>query len=102
MNASNRSFRDQPTDEEFDEYVAYAVECRRRVKEQMNKRKPDDEFARIDLSYFSHTGREVVIYCPESQDAPATQQPTRRSLRTQLAILKAATLARRPEDEQPT
>ena len=34
-----------PTDEEFEEYVAYAVECRRRVKEQMNKRKPDDEFA---------------------------------------------------------
>jgi ATP-dependent Lon protease len=33
------------TDEEFEEYVAYAVECRRRVKEQMNKRKPDDEFA---------------------------------------------------------
>ena len=38
---------DAPSDEEFDEYVAYAVECRRRVKEQMNKRKPDDEFARI-------------------------------------------------------
>ena len=32
-----------PTDEEFEEYVAYAVECRRRVKEQMNKRKTDDE-----------------------------------------------------------
>ena len=31
---------DSPTDEEFDEYAAYAVECRRRVKEQMNKRKP--------------------------------------------------------------
>ena len=28
--------------------MAYAIECRRRVKEQMNKRKPDDEFARID------------------------------------------------------
>ncbi|WP_245537259.1 BREX system Lon protease-like protein BrxL [Thiocystis violascens] len=33
----------QPTDAEFDEYVAYAVEMRRRVKEQMNKRKTDDE-----------------------------------------------------------
>jgi ATP-dependent Lon protease len=37
--------------------VAYAVECRRRVKEQMNKRKPDDEFARINLSYFNADGR---------------------------------------------
>ncbi|HNT55124.1 MAG TPA: BREX system Lon protease-like protein BrxL, partial [Anaerolineaceae bacterium] len=39
-----------PSDAEFEEYVAYAVEARRRVKEQMNKRKPDDEFARINLS----------------------------------------------------
>ena len=42
---------DAPTDVEFEEYVAYATECRRRVKEQMNKRKPDDEFAKINLSY---------------------------------------------------
>ena len=32
-----------PNDEEFEKYVAYGVECRRLVKEQMNKRKPDDE-----------------------------------------------------------
>ncbi len=70
-----------PTDEEFDEYVAYAVECRRRVKEQMNKRKPDDEFARIGLSFFDATGTEVVVYCPESKNAEATQQPARRRLR---------------------
>lgn len=69
-----------PSDEEFEEYVAYAVECRRRVKEQMNKRKPDEEFARIDLSYYTLTGQEVVVYCPESKDAPATQQPSRRRL----------------------
>jgi len=69
-----------PTDEEFDEYVAYATECRRRVKEQMNKRKPDDEFARINLSYFKASGEEVVVYCPESKDAPATQEPARRRL----------------------
>jgi ATP-dependent Lon protease len=42
-----------PDDAAFEEYVAYAVESRRRVKEQMNKRKPDDEFAKIDLSYFA-------------------------------------------------
>lgn len=68
------------SDEEFDEYVEYAVECRRRVKEQMNKRKPDDEFAKINLSYFNSTGKEVVVFCPESKDAGATQQPARRSL----------------------
>lgn len=69
-----------PTDEEFEEYVAYATECRRRVKEQMNKRKPDDEFARINLSYFKAGGDEVVVFCPESKDAPATQEPARRRL----------------------
>ncbi|MBW8470838.1 MAG: BREX system Lon protease-like protein BrxL [Thiobacillus sp.] len=68
------------TDEEFEEYVAYAVECRRRVKEQMNKRKPDDEFARINLSYLRADGTEVVVFCPESKDASATQQPARTSL----------------------
>ncbi|SEA76234.1 BREX system Lon protease-like protein BrxL [Variovorax sp. YR216] len=69
-----------PTDEEFEEYVSYAVECRRRVKEQMNKRKPDDEFARIGLSYFKAGGEEVVVWCPESKDAIATQEPARRRL----------------------
>ncbi len=69
-----------PTDEEFEEYVAYAIECRRRVKEQMNKRKPDDEFARINLSYFKTSGEEVIVYCPESKDATATQEPARRHL----------------------
>jgi ATP-dependent Lon protease len=70
-----------PSDDEFEEYVAYAVECRRRVKEQMNKRKPDDEFARIGLSYFKTSGEEVVVFCPESKDAIATQEPARRRLR---------------------
>jgi ATP-dependent Lon protease len=69
-----------PTDDEFAEYVAYATECRRRVKEQMNKRKPDDEFAKINLSYFTITGEEVVVFCPESKDASATQEPARRRL----------------------
>ncbi|MFN8469250.1 MAG: BREX system Lon protease-like protein BrxL [Caldilineaceae bacterium] len=69
-----------PAEGEFEEYVAYAVECRRRVKEQMNKRKPDDEFARIDLGYLTPDGREIIVYCPESQHAPATQQPRRRQL----------------------
>lgn len=70
-----------PSDDEFEEYVAYAIECRRRVKEQMNKRKPDDEFANINLSYRRANGEEVVVFCPESKDASATQQPARRRLR---------------------
>jgi ATP-dependent Lon protease len=69
-----------PTDAEFEEYVAYAVEGRRRVKEQMNKRKPDDEFANIHLSYFTADGKETVIYCPESRDAVATLTPVRKEL----------------------
>jgi ATP-dependent Lon protease len=67
-------------DQEFEEYVSYATECRRRVKEQMNKRKPDDEFARINLSYFAASGDEITVFCPESKNALATQQPARRSL----------------------
>jgi len=69
-----------PSDAEFEEYVEYALEARRRVKEQMNKRKPDDEFANIDLSYHSASGGEVVVYCPESQGVAATQTPVRRKM----------------------
>lgn len=69
-----------PTDAEFDEYVAYAVEMRRRVKEQMNKRKTDDEYARINLSFINSAGSEVVVYCPESKAATATQEPSRRNI----------------------
>ncbi len=71
---------DKPTDEEFDEYVAYAVEARRRVKEQMNKRKPDDEFANIDLSFINAKRKEIIVSCPESKEADATQDPVRKNL----------------------
>lgn len=67
-----------PTDAEFEDLVAYAVEGRRRVKEQMNKRKPDDEFSRINLSYFTSDGQEVVVHCPESRGVAATQNPRRQ------------------------
>lgn len=69
-----------PSDAEFEEYVKYAVEMRRRVKEQMNKRKPDDEFAHIELSYFDSEGVEQVVTCPESVNATATLQPVRKKL----------------------
>ncbi|HSH83474.1 MAG TPA: BREX system Lon protease-like protein BrxL [Herpetosiphonaceae bacterium] len=84
----------QPSDSEFEEYVAYAVESRRRVKEQMNKRKPDEEFARIELSYIGADGQEKVVYCPESRDASATLQPRRRQLD---GGRKPVTVARSPE-----
>jgi ATP-dependent Lon protease len=73
-----------PTDAEFEEYVVYAVEGRRRVKEQMNKRKPDDEFANIQLAYVTADGKETIVYCPESQHAIATQNPVRKELQDTL------------------
>lgn len=88
-----------PTDAEFEEYVSYATECRRRVKEQMNKRKPDDEFALIGLSYFKAGGEEVVVFCPESKDAAATQQPARRRIRQ--AESQATAAADAPPVAQP-
>ena len=57
--------------------MAYAVEGRRRVKEQLNKRKPDDEFAKIDLGYYDSKDNLVIVYCPESKNAQATQNPLR-------------------------
>ena len=69
-----------PTPEELDEYVAYAVEGRRRVKEQLNKRKDDDEYANINLSYINAAGEDIVVWCPESKSAAATQTPKRQSL----------------------
>lgn len=69
----------QPTDEEFDEIVEYAIEGRRRVKEQLNKRKPDEEYARINMSYINRNGEKVVVYCPESKYSVATQNPRKAS-----------------------
>ena len=94
-----------PTDEEFEEYVAYAVECRRRVKEQMNKRKTDDEFAMINLSYINSKGDDVVVYCPESKNAPATQHPSRRtidpSVYTQKPVDKKTAVMASSADAEP-
>jgi len=63
------------TDEEFEEYVVYAIEGRRRVKEQMNKRKPDDEFINIGLSYINTDDQEVEVHCPETIGVEATLNP---------------------------
>jgi len=63
------------TDEEFDSYLSYAIEGRRRVKEQLNKRKKDDEFAEIRLSYTNTQGERVEVHCPESIGIEATLNP---------------------------
>jgi ATP-dependent Lon protease len=68
---------DEPTQEQVDEYLEYAIEGRRRVKEQLNKVKPDDEFASINLGYYDPAGILVTVYCPESREAAATQHPFR-------------------------
>lgn len=70
------------SDEEFEEYTVYAIEGRRRVKEQMNKRKPDDEFSNIDLSFISSEGKDVVVDCPESIGAEATINPIKPGVET--------------------
>ena len=69
----------EPSREEVNEYLAYAIEGRRRVKEQLNKKKPDDEFASINLGYFDPDGNLITVFCPESWAAAATQSPNRRS-----------------------
>lgn len=68
----------EPTQEEVNEYLTYAIEGRRRVKEQLNKKKPDDEFANINLGFVDETGELVTVFCPESKDAEATQDPVRQ------------------------
>lgn len=70
----------EPSKEELQEYMAYALEGRRRIKEQLNKRKHDDEYARINLSYIDSDDQEIVVWCPESRGAAATQQPIRKRL----------------------
>ncbi len=70
----------EPTQEQLEEYMAYALEGRRRVKEQLNKRKADDEYEAINLSFIDSNGNQVVAWCPESKNADATQNPVRRKL----------------------
>jgi ATP-dependent Lon protease len=95
---------DEPSPTEFNEYLEYAIEGRRRVKEQLNKRKPDDEFAQVNLGYLDSSGKEIVVFCPESRDAAATQQPVRRmsdGKSTPATQQPAASKAEDPNAAQP-
>lgn len=70
----------EPAPSELDEYIEYAVEGRRRVKEQLNKRKTDEEFANINLSFYTSKGTECTVFCPESKASTATQIPERKKI----------------------
>jgi ATP-dependent Lon protease len=69
----------EPSPEEMDEYIQYAIEGRRRVKEQLNKRKKDDEFANITLGFTNSQNQEIIVDCPESKGVEATQFPRTRT-----------------------
>ena len=96
----------EPTAAELEEYMAYALEGRRRIKEQLNKRKTDNEYEAINLSYVKADGDQVIVWCPESKHAAATQTPTRRRLPgTPDAVVQPNTtpdVAVPPAPRQPT
>ena len=53
------------TKEETREILEYAIECRRRVKEQLRKMTPS-EFSDVDLGYIDlETGEEFIVRLPE-------------------------------------
>jgi len=91
-----------PSTPELEEYLEYAVEGRRRVKEQLNKRKPDDEFAHINLSFFRAAGEEVIPCCPESKNSQATQNPVRAPLDQKPDTTAQLPLAPAPAAPAPT
>ncbi|RRJ96046.1 BREX system Lon protease-like protein BrxL [Opitutaceae bacterium TAV4] len=82
----------EPTEQEFNEYLEYALEGRRRVKEQLNKRKPDDEFAAVEFSYFPADRGEKVITCLESKlkASDESETPTPKAKQTELPTLSTA------------
>lgn len=57
---------EQMSKEETRELLEYAIECRRRVKEQLRKMTPG-EFSDVDLGYIDEdTGEEIVVTLPET------------------------------------
>lgn len=45
------------------------------MKQQLNKRKPDDEFAALQFSHFSTDNREIMVACPESNASSRASEP---------------------------
>jgi ATP-dependent Lon protease len=81
------------SDDEFEQYLTYAIEGRRRVKEQLNKRKADDEFAEIHLGYINTKGETVEVHCPESIGIDATLNPRRHQTAPETPAVTAPTAA---------
>ncbi len=71
-----------PTKEEIGEYLAFAVEMRGRVKEQLRRINPS-EFGNTELTYIDKdSGTEYLAPCPETRhlsdatDTPVDSEPT--------------------------
>ncbi len=67
--------------EELAEYLHFAIEMRRRVKEQLRRINPE-EFKKCDLSFVDReSGSEIVVLCPEYEQGgqtggnPSTNMP---------------------------
>jgi ATP-dependent Lon protease len=66
--------------EELAEYLHFAIEMRRRVKEQLRRINPE-EFKKCDLSFVDReSGSEIVVLCPEYEQggqrgSPSTKMP---------------------------
>jgi ATP-dependent Lon protease len=87
----------EPSPEELDEYIHYAIEGRRRVKEQLNKRKKDDEFANITLGFTNSQNQEVIVDCPESKGVEATQFPRTRNAEAVVVAEPSAKTTAQPQ-----
>jgi ATP-dependent Lon protease len=59
---------DSYTEEDLHIILTYAIEGRRRVKEQLRKM-AGEEFADVDLGYITNNGKETIVYVPEQSDA---------------------------------
>ena len=55
------------TKDDLEIIVTYAIEGRRRVKEQL-RRMAGEEFADVDLGYVTCDGKEIIVYVPEQSD----------------------------------
>ena len=55
------------TKDDLEIIITYAIEGRRRVKEQL-RRMAGEEFADVDLGYTTCDGKEIIVYVPEQSD----------------------------------
>ena len=83
----------EPDTKELSEYIEYAIEGRRRVKEQLNKRKKDDEFGNINLGYINAAGEETIVHCPESKGIEATQNPRKTKVAEVVTSVESTAVA---------